>query len=389
MDASIVRVTLSLIGPGILLIFGLAFFTTWRIDRRRHYLAMLAAGCGLFTLGACVQIIYWPRDAGLNSMISGTLYTAAVLMTVQGLLQRGGKLVSWESLTLILIVFVLANWYFFYVDRSLLARVYIQNFGYGALLLGTALRIAHLRKARLVDQVLFWVLLVFALQFFPRTLFTIGFAAPVGAQAVANSVFWQSLQLSLAVLGTALALSMLAACVCDVIEDLRRERDTDGLSGMLNRRAFEELVRSKLSSRQRPGVLIVCDVDHFKAINDTWGHQAGDEVLRTVADILRAPIKHPGLAGRLGGEEFGIFLPDANLIEAIAVATRLRRAIASHHFLLGGTTTRVTASFGVADALVGDDWEALYRHADRLLYASKRGGRNRVSSIMVEARSSS
>ena len=389
MDASIVRVTLSLIGPGILLIFGLAFFATWRIDRHRTYLAMFAAGCWLFTLGASVQIVYWPPDTGLNSMISGTLYAAAVLTTVQGLLQRGGKPVIWESLALILIVFVLANWYFFYVDRSLLARVYIQNFGYGALLLGTALRLLHLRKARLVDQVLFWVLLIFALQFFPRTLLTIGFAAPVGAQAVANSVFWQSLQLSLAVLGTALALSMLAACASDVIEDLRRERDTDGLSGMLNRRAFEERVRGELQRRTNPGVLIVCDVDHFKAINDTWGHQAGDDVLRIVAAILRAPIRHPGLSGRLGGEEFGVFLPGANLVDALAVATRLRRAIASHDFLLDGAPTRITASFGVADALVGDDWEALYRHADRLLYESKRGGRNRVSSIMVEARSPS
>ena len=389
MDASTVRVTLSLIGPAILLIFGLAFFATWRIDRRRTYLAMFAAGCGLFTLGAAVQIIYWPRDTGLNSMISGTLYTAAVLMTVQGLLQRGGKPVIWENHALILIFFALANWYFFYVDRSLLARVYIQNFGYGALLLGAAFRLRHLRKSRLVDQVLFWVLLIFALQFFPRTLFTIGFAAPVGAQAVADSVFWQSLQLSLAVLGTALALAMLAACASDVMEDLRRERDTDGLSGMLNRRAFEEQVRNRLRSRDRPGVLIVCDVDHFKAINDTWGHQAGDEVLQTVAEILRTPIRHPGLSGRLGGEEFGVFLPDADLIDAIAVATRLRRAIASHDFMLDGAPKRITASFGVADALVGDDWEALYRHADRLLYESKRGGRNRVSSIMVEARSPS
>lgn len=378
MDASIVRVTLSLIGPGILLIFGLAFFATWRIDRRRTYLLVVAAGCGLFTLGVSSQVLHWPPDAGPNSLVSGTLYTAAVLSTAQGLLQRGGRPVSWASLALVLTAFVLANWYYFYIERNLLARVYIQNFGYGLVLLGAALRIRHLRKNRAVDRVLFWVLLFFALQFFPRTLLTLGFVAPADARAFANSAFWQTLQLSLAVLGTALALSLLAACAADVIEGLRRERDTDALSGMLNRRAFEEHVRLALGRRGERGTMIVCDVDHFKAINDTLGHHAGDEALRSVADILRSPTNHAGVAGRLGGEEFGIFLADADLSEGYTVATRLQHAIAGSEFLLSGAPARITASFGVADARFGDEWEALYRRADRSLYEAKQRGRNRV-----------
>src|SRR5690606_34867926 len=120
-------------------------------------------------------------------------------------------------------------------------------------LTATALRLRRLAGGRMVDRILFWLLLGFGLQFFPRTLLTIGFSAPADAHAFANSAFWQTLQLSLAVLGTALALAMLAACACDIMDDLRRERDTDGLTCLLNRRAFQERVAAYLAGDRRRG----------------------------------------------------------------------------------------------------------------------------------------
>jgi diguanylate cyclase (GGDEF)-like protein len=393
-DGSVVRVTLSLIGPGILLIFGIAFAATWSVDRKRGYLLDLAAGCWLFTFGAASQILHLPSGAGPNAVASGALYTAAVLLTAQGLLRRAERPVPGWLLALLLAVFVALIAYYFYVDRNVLARVYIQNFGYGLVLLATALRARQWRQGRLVDRILFWILLVFALQFFPRTLLTIGFTAPVGARAFANSVFWQTLQLSLAVLGTGLALAMLAACAADIIEDLRRERDADGLTELLNRRAFQERVTACLRTmasapvsrggraggmpRRSPGALVLCDVDHFKAINDSHGHAAGDKVLRGIADVLRSTTRPTDIAGRLGGEEFGIFLPGAAVREACVFAARLKEEIAGCEFMLGGTRTFVTASFGVSDTQGGDTWEALYRRTDALLYDAKRNGRNRV-----------
>jgi diguanylate cyclase (GGDEF)-like protein len=377
-DANIVRVTLSLIGPVILLIFAAAFFAAWRMDRRRTYLALFGSACVLFTLGAGSQILRMPLDTGMNSLVSGALYTTAVLVAAQSLLRRGGRAVSWGSLLSILAAFLLALWYYFYVDRNLLARVYIQNFGYGLVLLGAALRLRHMAHGSAMDRVLFWVLLLFAVQFFPRTMLTLGFVAPVGERAFANSAFWQTLQLSLAVLGTALALAMLAACALDIIDGLRRERDIDGLSGMLNRRAFEERVAAALSKPGSAAALILCDVDHFKVINDTWGHHAGDEVLRTIAQLLRFSVHERAIIGRLGGEEFGVFLTDTGPLEAHAVATHLRRTIADHGFVLGGVQTQVTASFGVSEALLQEGWQGLYRRADGLLYDAKRGGRNQV-----------
>ena len=85
-EGTVVRVTLSLIGPGIMLVFGLAFAGAWAVDRRRPYLLLLALTCLLFTLGAVSQVVYWPSSTGLNAMVSGALYTAAVLLAAQGIL---------------------------------------------------------------------------------------------------------------------------------------------------------------------------------------------------------------------------------------------------------------------------------------------------------------
>lgn len=378
MDTTVIRTTLSLIGPGVLLVFSAAFVGAWLIERKRPYLLLIAGACAAFTLGAVSQILRLPSDLGLNALASGALHTAAVLLVVEGILLRSGRAWGWRVNAALLVGFVGLLWYFFYVDRNVLARVYIQNFGYGLVLLAAALRLTALARGRVIDRILFWMLLLFALHFFPRTLLTIGFATPVGLQAFANAAFWQALQLSLAVLGTGLALSVLAAAIADILDDLRRERDSDGLTGLLNRRGFEERLSPLLHGREAPASLILCDVDHFKTVNDRYGHDVGDTVLRKVGAVLGSTARKRDLAGRIGGEEFVIFLPDTHLHDAYDCAERLRAAIAATSFAVPGGEAQVTASFGVAQAKPGDTWQDLYQRADARLYQAKRTGRNRT-----------
>ncbi|MFT0875379.1 GGDEF domain-containing protein [Rhodopseudomonas sp. G2_2311] len=378
MPGSVVRVTLSLIGPGIIGVFGLAFLAAWSYDRRRPYLALLAAACALFALGATSQILYWPRDTGLNAMVSGALYTCAVIAAVEGVLIRSGRALGWWIDVVIFAAFSLALYYFFYVDRNLLARIYVQNFGYGLLLCVAALRLAQLRHGRVVDRILFWTLLLFGLHFFPRTVFTVGASPPSGGPlAFADSVFWQTLQLSLAVLGAALAMAILAAAVSDLIDDLRRERDLDHLTGLLNRRGFEAEIAAPMRRAPEGASLILCDVDHFKSINDTFGHDVGDVVLQEIGTILRRTARKGDLVGRWGGEEFAVFLPDASLADAAECAERLRQTIANSR-IPGLDTRPVTASFGVATIREAGDWAALYKLADSRLYLAKAAGRDRT-----------
>lgn len=152
---------------------------------------------------------------------------------------------------------------------------------------------------------------------------------------------------------------------------------TDGLTGLKNHKAFQtalaELHRDAAQINV-PLSLILLDVDHFKNYNDTFGHPAGDEVLRTVATILKQHGRRGDIAARYGGEEFVIVLPNTPAAEAIKAAERVRQAIADHPWQQGG----ITASLGVAELKAGYDRHDLISQADLALYAAKRTGRNQV-----------
>ncbi|MHA6731601.1 GGDEF domain-containing protein [Devosia sp. A369] len=361
------------------MVFGTAFGGAWLIERKHSYLLFLAGACALFALGAISQILDWPSDSGQNAIFSSVFYTSAVLVAVEGVLRRSGKGFGGKVNAAILIGFTLLLTYFVYLAPSVLARVYIQNFGYGTVLLMAAIRLRPLARGRAIDRVLFWVLLTFALHFFPRTALTIGFSAPVGKAAFGNSLFWQSLQLSLAVLGAALALAILAAAIVDLLDDLRQERDTDNLTGVLNRRGFEQRASAHLQTGGEGGAsLLLCDLDNFKIINDTHGHVIGDAVLREVGHLLCQSARKGDIVGRLGGEEFALLLPDTTPQQAYECAERVRIAIEWHRFAGLAGARQLTASFGAGTLKAQDNWLSLYDRVDARLYAAKRAGRNRT-----------
>ena len=159
---------------------------------------------------------------------------------------------------------------------------------------------------------------------------------------------------------------------------------TDELTGMRNRRAFYEVGDLAVAQAIRyrdPLALILLDIDHFKKINDTWGHATGDEVLRLVALIVQRTIRTSDVAGRVGGEEFAILLPRANAADAVAMAERLRVAMEKAPLYHDQGEIHFTSSFGVA--LAGGEantLEKLLADADRALYEAKESGRNRVVS---------
>jgi diguanylate cyclase (GGDEF)-like protein len=162
---------------------------------------------------------------------------------------------------------------------------------------------------------------------------------------------------------------------------------TDSLTGCVNRRSFEmQLERDlRLATRMRqPVSLIMLDIDHFKRVNDTHGHDAGDAALRFLADVLRDELRGVDTAARYGGEEFAVILPQANLDGALIVAERLRARLETTDIPAIG---RITASFGIATfPLHANSRTQLVSAADRALYDAKHEGRNRVRTPDTEPR---
>ncbi len=165
--------------------------------------------------------------------------------------------------------------------------------------------------------------------------------------------------------------------------ELQHMADTDPMTGLLNRRSFQnrlEASYAKARTSGQPLCLMIVDLDHFKAINDGFGHPAGDAVIKAAAARLMSRIRREGdVVARVGGEEFAIVLDNARLEGAVRVAEALRLAIAEGPVALpDGRVTALTASIGVAEWLKSEDIEALFNRADEALYAAKGMGRNRV-----------
>lgn len=162
----------------------------------------------------------------------------------------------------------------------------------------------------------------------------------------------------------------------------RHQAAFDDLTGLASRRHLLAELRREVARVRRQGTplsMLMIDADHFKSINDTWGHAAGDAVLVALAGALRAGTRTLDVVGRLGGEEFGVLLPSADLPSAQIVAERLRDSISQLEIDHGGTTLRVTVSIGIAEWGPDMSIEDLVELADAALYRSKAGGRNRVS----------
>jgi diguanylate cyclase (GGDEF)-like protein/PAS domain S-box-containing protein len=170
--------------------------------------------------------------------------------------------------------------------------------------------------------------------------------------------------------------------------ELNRLATTDPLTGAINRRELLRRAEIELERAHRykhPLSTVMLDIDHFKDVNDTYGHTTGDRVLVSLADLLTREVRTSDSVARYGGEEFMLLLPETTMTNAQDTAERIRRAVADISFMVDGQTIRFTVSLGVTSSeSVGLDLEALLKEADRLLYRAKQSGRNRVVASLTD-----
>lgn len=324
----------------------------------------------------------------LSIVVGNALLVAANLLTLHGISRHLGLRFRWRWPLALVLAYAGCMAWFAYVTPDLGTRLLVGslqamafNFAYAYLLLRysepairTSCRIAG---AVMACNGLFYLVRAF-LPLDPGSSQDVMMAGtPVAATYVIGILT-----------GLASYFALLQLIMERLMVDLRRAARTDGLTGLLNRSAIVAEGRASLQrcqQRDQPFALLVFDLDHFKQINDRWGHDAGDAVLRHVTAILRAVTRWPGhLAGRYGGEEFVLALPGADLSQGLEVAERLRHALAHSHARIDNQTIPVTASIGVALARPGVRFEQLVRLADEAMYRTKFDGRNGVSSAALD-----
>jgi diguanylate cyclase (GGDEF)-like protein len=271
-----------------------------------------------------------------------------------------------------------ALYYYSQVRIDLWARVHWLNAGLGLLQLLPTPGILRRKPPRdWLERALYGSYVVFAAYTVARPLLVLALGSQ-DLNEIARSTYW------LVTLGSTLAfallftLMLLACTVRDVFTALREERNHDSLTNLLNRRAFQEAAELRLADPQMaPVSVLVGDIDHFKHINDTWGHDCGDRVLQAVAGTLQQHVRNDDLVSRFGGEEFVLLLMRTTPQEAEGVAQRIRAQLSEDGYVLAAGQ-RLTISFGIAPVRGNTALTEALTQADSLLYAAKQAGRDRV-----------
>jgi diguanylate cyclase (GGDEF)-like protein len=373
---------IALLNPTIALALGSAFLVLWLHQRQHPYLGALAASYSISAIGFLLQHFMLPIGMAGTKLLSNVSFTIAAACLSSAVVARYGRRVPYVGIAVMLGGGLGAFCWFLFVTPDLTWRILAMNFGFGGLSLLIAAELRTVRHNGPVEMILFVLSLVSGANFFVRTLAIVILHGPFTTyEGFYSSSYWTTAVLSHALLSLLVALCLFTAAALDIMHTLKAETFTDPLSGLLNRRGFEErglLLLERCSKANVPLALVLADLDHFKALNDRHGHAAGDRVITDFAAKLRMATGARGVAGRIGGEEFAVLLPLADLAAARLFAEAIRTLYSSGSVDGLPAGTKVTASFGVAARSGGEGLEPLMRRADEALYKAKRNGRDSV-----------
>ncbi len=372
---------MALLNPAIAAVFALTFLVIWTRQKDRfHILAMAFA---YTMLGTGFFISHLLRDWNLASGIVDNTGCFALGTTalVWAACKRAKQWVSIPLLLAIGLLGTLAAMAMQLTSGTMNGQLYATNAAYGTMFAIGTFKLARARKYGCVELLVFWMFALTTVQFWVRPAVSLYFEGSVNPTAYRESIYFAVLNATVALLSLLLALSLIAACVSDMMRQIRDASNTDLLSGLNTRRAFDEEAVKMLAKAERtplPISMVITDIDHFKRVNDTYGHQVGDSVIAAFGQLIGDSARKSDLAGRLGGEEFCVLLWNSDRSGAVMFAEALRTEFSNLPFKGMAGAERMTASFGVAQLEPGETFDDLYARADKALYAAKHGGRDQV-----------
>lgn len=378
------QIFIMLLNPGIGLLLAASFYLLWSHQRSQRYILVAAAGYLSNAFGFLFQDVMPHIPHSIERIISNAFLLVSAWLLAAAILMRYRIPVPHLFFGLISAAGLTGIGWFLLVTPSLEARVLTASLTFCAISFMVAARLWKAPKPYLVDRLLFWFSIAAAVNFLARPLAILWFGNGFGPETdFRSSLYWTTVQFSQAMMSIIIAVSLMVAVAIDLLAEVRREANTDKLSGLHNRRGFEHEAGAALARCQAAGLpacFLIADLDHFKRINDTWGHPVGDSVIRIFGQLMSIVRSPDMVAGRIGGEEFAILLPGIDLsagrLYAESLRTSLAAACAGH--LPSGV--RPTVSIGLCAAPRGMDLYALISEADRALYGAKKAGRDRVHS---------
>lgn len=322
-------------------------------------------------------------DARLPVVTAFAVFLGATIAFNIGLARKYGVAPPWSPMLFFLVAATIVVYLAQDLPRQSLVRMMAYQLPYAVMqFAGLAIVWSSRQRRGRLDRILMAVLAASAVQFASKPFI----AHALGGWGANPQAYLQSnYALVSQSLGTVFALAMalltLAILVRDVLAEATSKSETDTLSRLLNRGAFTRQAEQAVLGAMRQGVpvaLVIADLDHFKSINDKFGHASGDRVIETFAGFLREAAAGHHVAGRIGGEEFAIVLPGTNLAAARLFAEGTRSAFGALPIDGLPADNRCTASFGVAELHPGETIADLMRRADEALYLAKNAGRDCV-----------
>jgi diguanylate cyclase (GGDEF)-like protein len=321
-------------------------------------------------------------NARLPVVCSFAAFLAATIAFNAGLAKRYAFPFSWLLVAAFFGLTAFAVYFVQDLPRQSFSRMMVYQLPYAAMQASAAGMVIASRRGGRIDRLLALVLAASALHFAAKPLI----AHALGGWGAAPQLYLQSnYALASQTLGTIFALAVavltLTLMVGDVLAEATSKSETDALSGLLNQGGFERHAQTAIGETSRKGLpvaLVIADLDHFKAINDSFGHACGNRVIEAFATFLRQSAAAHHVCGRIGGEEFAVLLPGANLAATRMFAEGMRSAFAALSIYGLPHNHRCTASFGVAERRPAETLAELMHRADQALYDAKRSGRDCV-----------
>lgn len=368
---------IGLLNTSMAALFSIALLTLWRNNRALKYIGMLGLSYAVRSL--CFGIFYFAfslQNPILRYLANIFLLFAIMLLSV-GLSNRRLREPRYGALLAIAAITLAPLYYYQFIEPNLLVRVIILNTGLAVLSLLMLLDVAKSPRRSPVEQVLLGLLLVSCAGYLLRPLFLT--ASGASSEQFEGS-YWLVVSISDALICAMTAVGVFAVIASDVMDEIKTDAQIDTLSGLFNRRGFEPRALRALEERLagNPPAMILADLDHFKSINDLFGHSGGDLIIRRFSEILKQEAPSDAIMARLGGEEFAVMLPSNASTSAYQLAEELRTAFKQIAFDTVAGEAHPTASFGVAIAREDEGLSSLIERADHALYRAKGSGRDRV-----------